>query len=137
MMKVFSSKVMPVSIMMGGTLGAVLPTYVLQTLTVHDPIISGSKARKLQLGARSAAIQTFFGVAFPCLLASYKVFTSEIKPYAQEGNLGWFYKTVLNNKSFSRLLSGCLAGQLLLGALLPYATVEQFNLFVSEALGDS
>lgn len=136
-MKVFSSKVMPLSIMMGGTLSAVLPTYILQTLAVHDPIISGSNTRRLRLGASSVAIQTFFGVVYPCFVASYKVFTTEIKPYAQEGNLGWFYKTLLNNKSFSRLFSGCVVGQVVLGALMPYLTTEQFNMFVSEAFGDS
>ncbi|XP_048746107.2 uncharacterized protein LOC125658755 [Ostrea edulis] len=137
MMKVFSSKVMPISIMMGGTLSAVLPTYILQTLAVHDRIISGSNTRRLQLGVSSVAIQTFFGVVYPCFLSSYKVFTTEIKPYAQEGNLGWFYKTLLKNKSFSRLFSGCLAAQVLLGALVPYLTSEQFDMFASEVFGES
>lgn len=114
-----------------------IPTFILQNIAVRDQILTGSGSRLLTQTASSVGIQTFFGVIYPCLMVSYKVFTSEFNAYAQKGNISWFPRTLLGNKRLVILFCGSLAGQALLGASLPYFTSQQYDSFVTKVFDSS
>ncbi|XP_061165793.1 uncharacterized protein LOC133174727 [Saccostrea echinata] len=132
-----SSRKMPPGFLFLSLFTSCIPTFVLQNVAVKDQILTGSGSRMLTQTASSIGIQTFFGVIYPCLMVSYKVFTSEFNSYAQKGNISWFPKTLLENKKLVIMFCGCLAGQALLGATLPYFTRQQYNSFVTKVFGSS
>lgn len=135
MPKVFlSSSSSSLTLITGTTLMSVLPTFSSQTLFIRDPVMSGFNVSLPQVITISLATQTVFGIFGPCILAGIKVFTTQSSPNTLKGNFGWAFKVAVENKKFSRMLYGCLIVQVVLGGLLPYFTLKQFEDFVANVV---
>ena len=125
---------LPVTVVTATTFISVLPTFASQSLYISEPILSGLNTSLFKSTGISLLIQTFCGIVFPCSVAGYKVFASQVPPGTQKGNLGWFCRTVLSHRAFTRTLYGCLALQIAVGGLLPFLTLDQFEDFTFSVL---
>lgn len=122
------------AVIAGTTFVSVLPTFSSQTFVIREPIVSGLNVSLPQVLTTSLATQTVFGVFCPCFLTCLRVFTTQNNSNSLKGNFGWVFKAILHNKKCSRMLYGCLTVQIVVGGLLPYFTLKQFEDFVANVV---